>query len=811
MADDVRVRFIGQDQVTPVLNQIQGGLNGLSASSTSGNVLLDRIAAKAKSTPLLPSALPAETTQGALTAQARLRELGETLDAWRIKAAAGGPITLGNLTEIRAAQNEFNSLKSTLALLQPQAATAATGIKTVASTAASAGTLLRGVAGAFGAIGLTMGAAQLFNRAVNFGREAVMVASETSEAYNQVQVVFGGATASVEAFASRGAAALGMARGAAYQAVASFGDLFTTMNMTQAESADMSMKLVQLAADLASFKNIRPEDALAKLRSGLVGESEPLRSIGILLTEDAVNAKALAMGLAETTKEITAADKVQARYALILAQSGNAQGDFARTSDGLANSLRINQAAVTDLKTALGKLIEKPYTVVVQTVTKAVTGVTEAIESAPVRQQVMQAQMLRAELPEYARLQAAKTALTAADENLTRAQAAGYAESIKTAQAARDQAQAVLAAAAADLALAEARAGIVDVSQATIVSELDYVSQMDNSTAAVLRAAAAVDTLAAARLRGVEGGLIGGVETGSGRPPTPVVGSAAWNEGEAAKIRIAELNERIKANTTVAKDYAAKMDSALDSLRGKVESVLSSGTTVTAADMAATQAGTYTEKPLENVRRLNAIMERGFAELTAHPDWASVLAVPPEVLGGSEAALKAWAAQTSADVSALARPDLINWDAFVTEFKTVEQRAAQKEATVNEAIARLNAAGVLKGMTAQQQRSEVTTALFGAEGGDQKALDGKQVTAGLKTSFSEAGLGGALLSALTADIAKNAEQFTNAGQRLGRDIATAVSTGVTEGVGNLRTVIAQAVAPEVAQILGQRQPAQALQ
>ena len=100
----------------------------------------------------------------------------------------------------------------------------------------------------------------------------------------------------------------------------------------------MSTSLVKLAADLACFNNIDPGEALDKLRSGLVGEAEPLRQVGILLSEDAVQAKALALGLAATARELTEADKVQARYALIMEQRPAAQGDFARTSTGLANA-----------------------------------------------------------------------------------------------------------------------------------------------------------------------------------------------------------------------------------------------------------------------------------------------------------------------------------------------------------------------------------------------------------------------------------------------------------------------------------------
>ena len=119
----------------------------------------------------------------------------------------------------------------------------------------------------------------------------------------------------------------------------------------------MSEGLIQLAADLASFNDIDPAIVLEKLRSGLVGEVEPLRTLGVNLTMAATRAKAMEMGLADVNGEISQAALVQARYALILEQTTNAQGDFARTSDGLANSTRTLRAEWKDTLAMLGENI----------------------------------------------------------------------------------------------------------------------------------------------------------------------------------------------------------------------------------------------------------------------------------------------------------------------------------------------------------------------------------------------------------------------------------------------------------------------
>ena len=132
------------------------------------------------------------------------------------------------------------------------------------------------------------------------------------------------------------------------------------MGMGVEPATDMSLGLVQLAADLGSFNNMEPGEVLEKLRSGLVGETEPLRSLGVNLTAAAVEAKALEMGLAGTTAELTPAMLAQARYALILEQTKTAQGDFARTSDGFANGMRTLKAQFVDAAAGIGQLL-LPY------------------------------------------------------------------------------------------------------------------------------------------------------------------------------------------------------------------------------------------------------------------------------------------------------------------------------------------------------------------------------------------------------------------------------------------------------------------
>lgn len=182
-------------------------------------------------------------------------------------------------------------------------------------------------------------------------------ASDLSETVNKVNVVFGEQADRVFEMAERSAKALGMTKNEALSAAGTYGNLFRSMGLAEDKSAEMSTSLVQLAADLASFNNIDPALALEKLRAGLVGETEPLKSLGVNLNQAAIEAKAMELGLVGAGGELTAAAKAQAAYAIIMDQTRLAQGDFARTSEGLANQQRILRATFGDLRATIGSAV----------------------------------------------------------------------------------------------------------------------------------------------------------------------------------------------------------------------------------------------------------------------------------------------------------------------------------------------------------------------------------------------------------------------------------------------------------------------
>ena len=190
---------------------------------------------------------------------------------------------------------------------------------------------------------------------IEFASASVQAASDYEEAFNKANVVFGDSALQVKNFTDDAVTGFGLTRAAALEFSGTFGNLLTSFGVGQREAADMSTTLVQLAADLASFNNTSVEDALNALRSGLSGETEPLKRFGVVLQDTRLRAEALALGLGETTGALDPLTKSQAAYSLILKDTTNAQGDFARTSDGLANTTRILQAAVEDAKATIGE------------------------------------------------------------------------------------------------------------------------------------------------------------------------------------------------------------------------------------------------------------------------------------------------------------------------------------------------------------------------------------------------------------------------------------------------------------------------
>lgn len=189
-----------------------------------------------------------------------------------------------------------------------------------------------------------------------FFKNAVGGASDLAESASKVKVVFGDQAAAIMRASETSATAMGLSKAAYLDAAGSLGNLLVSLEIAPKAAAGMSQEMVQLAGDMASFNNVSPEEALMAIRSGLTGETEPLKRFGVNMNDATLKAQALKLGLIATTKDaMSPQTKALAAQALIMAQTGTAQGDFARTSSGLANQQRIAAAQTEDLMNKIGK------------------------------------------------------------------------------------------------------------------------------------------------------------------------------------------------------------------------------------------------------------------------------------------------------------------------------------------------------------------------------------------------------------------------------------------------------------------------
>jgi len=198
------------------------------------------------------------------------------------------------------------------------------------------------------------------------GGAAIKMASDFEESLNKVNVAFGSASGEVKEFAQTTLDQFGIAQGTALDMAALFGDMSTSMGLSVDSAAELSTSLVGLAGDLASFKNMNIEEVTTALNGVFTGEPESLKRLGVVMTQVNLEQFAMQQGIKKTIKEMTQAEKVQLRYQFVMAKTANAHGDFARTSDGAANQMRIFQESMKELGASFGAVILPAFTELVK-------------------------------------------------------------------------------------------------------------------------------------------------------------------------------------------------------------------------------------------------------------------------------------------------------------------------------------------------------------------------------------------------------------------------------------------------------------
>lgn len=203
-------------------------------------------------------------------------------------------------------------------------------------------------------LGKMFAAAFVAKVALDFGKSAIGLASNLAEIQNVVDVTFGKMSPVIDEWAKTTVNSFGMGQTAAKKYSSTIGAMFKSAGWRGKELVDTSMKVAELAADFASFYNMDSEDAFMKIRSGLMGETEPLRMIGKDLSAVNVEAYALSKGITKPFEKMKIGEKIQLRMGYLLSISQDAMGDFVRTSGGWANQIRLLSENWKGFKTVIG-------------------------------------------------------------------------------------------------------------------------------------------------------------------------------------------------------------------------------------------------------------------------------------------------------------------------------------------------------------------------------------------------------------------------------------------------------------------------
>jgi len=192
---------------------------------------------------------------------------------------------------------------------------------------------------------------------LGIGTAATKMAMDAVESENLFEVAMGALAGDARKWSEETSKALGLNAYNVRNNMATYNAMLTSMGLTSDESLKMSEGLTQLSYDMASFYNLKPEEAFDKLKSGISGEAEPLKALGILVNDNTIKTYAYANGIAKQGEQLTEAQKVQARYGAIMEATKNAQGDLARTMDSPTNKLRTMKEQAQQIGIQFGQIL----------------------------------------------------------------------------------------------------------------------------------------------------------------------------------------------------------------------------------------------------------------------------------------------------------------------------------------------------------------------------------------------------------------------------------------------------------------------
>ncbi len=227
---------------------------------------------------------------------------------------------------------------------------------------------MAGIQGVAKKAGLALAAAFSVKKLVDFAAQCIELGSDLQEVQNVVDVTFPQMSSQVDAFAKEAAASFGLSETMAKRFTGTFGAMAKAFGFSEKAAYEMSTTLTGLAGDVASFYNISQDEAYTKLKSVFSGETETLKDLGVVMTQNALDAYALANGYGKTTQAMSEMEKVALRYQFVQDQFSASSGDFIRTSDSWANQVRILKLQFDSLKATIGQGLINVLTPVIKVI-----------------------------------------------------------------------------------------------------------------------------------------------------------------------------------------------------------------------------------------------------------------------------------------------------------------------------------------------------------------------------------------------------------------------------------------------------------
>ena len=209
---------------------------------------------------------------------------------------------------------------------------------------------IKGVAGGLAAAGIG-------KMILDIGKASISAASDLAEVQNVVDVTFGESASKIESWSKQAGKQYGLTETAAKRYTSTIGAMLKSQGMADDEIVQTSTDLAGLAADMASFYNLDFDTAFQKIRSGISGETEPLKQLGINMSAANLEAFRLEKGITKAYSAMSQGEQTALRYQYIMQATADAQGDFARTADGFANASRRMETALDTIKTKGGGLL----------------------------------------------------------------------------------------------------------------------------------------------------------------------------------------------------------------------------------------------------------------------------------------------------------------------------------------------------------------------------------------------------------------------------------------------------------------------